>query len=529
MVLRKPYAFLIKNFRIIHLLLAITLMFVKRYFGKISSFFSQYAKHTFSTHLTSSLIKVDLILYLLLLSVIIFAVSMLILMKRKEKPITFYISILVYYIILLVLVLVASNIISSLSTASLSHRNARLVRDIYFILSFPQYFFIINSFIRGLGFDVKKFNFSKDLEELEISSEDNEEFEFVLGLDSYKYQRRLRRLIREIKYYFLENKFFLSIIISAILISLTIYITISIDLFKRTYKAGSKGKVGQFTYVIKGTFETPYDYNGKRIKENKKYVVVNIEITNNGNESRIFDPTMIYLSKGKNNYYNHPSLRNSFIDIGIGHINEEIQPSKSRDIAFIYEMDDKFTFGRYFLKIFKGKNYSKGYEDYEYSKFKINPIKLDRNEEPRTKQINEYIRFDSNVFNDSTLIFKNIEIKQSYEYEYEICEKECKKYLDVIRTKNPSTHDLLIISYDLNLNDEIPFVKRMLDDRYFFDNFLQIEYVLNKKTNIQKASTSINQNLKNKIFVEIPKIIKDTKFNIVINTRNEKQIIRVNN
>ena len=40
MVLRKPYAFLIKNFRIIHIIFALILLFVRRNFGKVVTFFS---------------------------------------------------------------------------------------------------------------------------------------------------------------------------------------------------------------------------------------------------------------------------------------------------------------------------------------------------------------------------------------------------------------------------------------------------------------------------------------------------------
>ena len=62
---------------------------------------------------------------------------------------------------------------------------------------------------------------------------------------------------------------------------------------------------------------------------------------------------MIYLSKGNYNFYNHPSIRNSFIDIGKGYVNEEIKRGQSRDIAFIYEMDKRKIFGNYYLRIFK--------------------------------------------------------------------------------------------------------------------------------------------------------------------------------
>lgn len=530
MVLRKPYAFLIKNFRIIHIIFALILLFVRRNFGKVVTFFSQYAGQTFSSYSSIVLIRIDLILYLAVIVVISFAIMMLVLMKRKEKPIVLYISVLVYYIIILILMFVASNIISSLTRAALSHRNARLVRDLYFLLSLPQYFFIIFAFVRGVGFDVKKFNFSKDLEELEISSEDSEEFEFVVGTDSYKYKRKIRRYLREIKYYYLENKIIINIILLVVVLPLSIYGAINIGIFDKTYKAGSTGRIGAFTYKIKGTYETEFDYNGKQIKEDKKYVVINIEITNNSDQDRIFDPTMIYLSKGNYNFYNHPSIRNSFIDIGKGYVNEEIKRGQSRDIAFIYEMDKRKIFGNYYLRIFKEMSFDKGYWDFNYSKFKVAPIKLERNENPSSRQLKEIIRLDKNVYDDTNITFNNIEIKQSYEYEYESCNQNgCKTYVDVVRTNNPSTHDLLIINYELNIKEGTAFEKAMQDDRYFFDNLLFIEYKLNNRIHLDSLKTKINLNLENMIFAEVPKMIKTSDvFNLVLNTRLEKNIIDLN-
>ena len=43
---------------------------------------------------------------------------------------------------------------------------------------------------RATGFDIKKFDFAKDLEELDIETKDNEEFEVNLELETDKYQRK---------------------------------------------------------------------------------------------------------------------------------------------------------------------------------------------------------------------------------------------------------------------------------------------------------------------------------------------------
>ena len=44
MILKKPYAFLIKNFKIIHIILSVLIFSIIIMFGNVSNFFSEYVK-----------------------------------------------------------------------------------------------------------------------------------------------------------------------------------------------------------------------------------------------------------------------------------------------------------------------------------------------------------------------------------------------------------------------------------------------------------------------------------------------------
>ena len=91
-------------------------------------------------------------------------------------------------------------------------------------------------FIRSLGFDVKKFNFKSDLKELEITDKDSEEIELNLNFQTYKAERTIRRFIRELKYYYLENKKVIYIIGAALVIILGFLIYKNTEKIKYTYK-----------------------------------------------------------------------------------------------------------------------------------------------------------------------------------------------------------------------------------------------------------------------------------------------------
>ena len=205
MILKKPYAFLIKNFKIIHIIIFLLALYVNNYYIKISSFFRNYSSNNFYDYnIAKDYLPIFSFIAIILL--ISFISIMLYLMNKKKKPIKLYIFSIIYYVTLLISMLFIYNVINTLYEATLTQKLSRFYRDIFFILNLPHYYFLVMYLIRWIGFDIKKFNFSKDLQELEINAEDNEEFEFVLGTEGYLVKRKIHRLYREIIYYYKENK-----------------------------------------------------------------------------------------------------------------------------------------------------------------------------------------------------------------------------------------------------------------------------------------------------------------------------------
>lgn len=530
MILKKPYAFLIKYFKIIHIILAVLIGFIINNFSNVTKFFSLYIKSNITKTIIETSKYINPIVYLALLIVIIFSLAMFILMKNKKKPTVFYITLFIYYFIIFIAIFIANNVIASLSEVSLTHQSARIYRDIYLIISIPQYYFIILSSIRGIGFDIKKFNFNKDLEELEIKSDDNEEFEFIVGKDSYIYKRKIRRFIREAKYYILENKLIIIIIGSVIFIPLIIYFIINFNFINKIYKVGSTGTIGDFTYNLKAAYETQFDYNGNIINKNKKYIILNMKITNNSSSPKKFEDASFFLKSGNNFYYNKPSLRNYFIDIGKAYTKEDIPGNATRNLIFIFEINNKSNFKKYYLNLLKEVTYKDNQDIYNYAKFKIKPIKIDEKPKVDYKQKNEILRLGDKIFNDSNLIITDIVIDSSYEYLYEICkENKCKEYIDVIKPQDSANQNLLIITYKLNMSKDIGFTESMKNNKDFFDKFLRVEYNFNNK-NIKKAFLSrLYKNIENKVFIDLPKLISDSKdINIMINTRSYRHYIKYN-
>src|SRR5690606_5863034 len=134
-------------------------------------------------------------IFLIISTILVIAISSVIyvLMKQKKKPRLFYIIIIAYYVILIGYFIYMYGTFDTLEISSLSSQGLRIVRDVTSVVTYVQYGLIILIAVRAFGFNIKKFNFGEDLQELEIEARDNEEFELTVGIDREKISRGIRR------------------------------------------------------------------------------------------------------------------------------------------------------------------------------------------------------------------------------------------------------------------------------------------------------------------------------------------------
>ena len=205
MIIKKPYAFMLKHFRLIHLLLLIPMIFLVTQTRGIISFFGEYVANNYtlaaSTDVLSSLASnyINIFMYLAVIIILAVFVTLSILLQRKEKPVRFYNISIIYYLVIFILITVSFSIFTAIENDTLDPVMIRMIRDLATVIHYSQYIFIAFTAIRGIGFNIQKFDFKSDLAELEISSEDSEEVEFLVGIDTDKAKRNIRRFFRELK------------------------------------------------------------------------------------------------------------------------------------------------------------------------------------------------------------------------------------------------------------------------------------------------------------------------------------------
>ena len=169
MIIRKPYAFLIKHFKLIHFVMLVLSIYIVNRANIIFNFFNEYV----TTRQVSSAEYISsnyLPLFLFISSILIITLSIIIfiLLKQKDKPKLLYIIIIIYYILFIIFLIIAGMVISTIYIEGLSPQLSRIYRDISLIALIIQIIFIVLIAIRAVGFDIKKFHFGEDLQELQI-------------------------------------------------------------------------------------------------------------------------------------------------------------------------------------------------------------------------------------------------------------------------------------------------------------------------------------------------------------------------
>ena len=480
MILRKPYKFLIKHFKLIHLLLFLPILYLIINTNRIYRFFNNYVTSGYSYSSISNLAGsyINIFMYLAILLIIGVTITIYYLMRQKKKNTKLYIGFIIYYIILFVYLTVFHGILSDLEISKLSAEVSRTYRDFSFIIPLPQYFFAFYSIFRGLGFDIKSFKFEVDLKDLDIDEKDNEEFEFVLGVETYKYKRTARRFIREFRYYVLENKFIFTClsVIAFLVITTTLYMHFYV--YNKTYSENKTFSHSAFTINMTDSILTNVDYNGKTITKGKYYLVLQLEINNNSISKTKLDINNFRLQL-KDGYI-VPTLDRTdyFIDYGTPYHGENIKKEASEIYNIVYELNKEQVKSSYKLKILENIEYKVGDLTAHYKILDIKPKKILEKAEAKNYQLTDEIDLSETVLGNSKIKVNNYEIKDNYIYSYELCTYgSCRTLNDVISagysTKTKTT--LLILDINTTLDKEVPYAKAIKTINTFYENYFTVE------------------------------------------------------
>lgn len=534
MILKKPYAFLIKHFRIIHLLLLVPILYLINKTFRVVSFFRTYVSDNYTTNILNiASSHINFFMYLAVLVIIITVLAIYYLMRQKKKSTKLYFFILIYYILLFVLIGVTYSILSNMEHNLITAQSARAYRDISVVLCLPQYFFFIYTLIRGIGFDIKKFDFANDLKDLEITDIDNEEFEFSLNVEGYKAKRTFRRFIREMKYYILENTFIFSCILAIFVIFIGTILYLNYGVYNKTYHMSDKMTHNYFNIQITDSIVTNLGLDGNVITNGKYYLVLQLYIENRTNYSQELDYTNFRLVLNGKNIYPTLDRGEFFIDYGIPYKQEKIKKQTKDYYVLVYEIDEAELTNEYTIKILESIDYKVGEIAAKYKNIVLTPQKINEIKEEEVLTADKIANLKKSTLGFSTFKVNNYQFSNSYTYDYDYCysENRCTKLKDKITTNVSGTIEkttLLVLGMEYSLDENSIFSSVIRTDDEFFNQLFSLRYQKDGNTKIVSLNNRTTKYMQNTLVFETREdVLTADSIDLLITVRNHRYVFKL--
>ena len=515
MILKKPYAFFIKMFKPLHLIMAILVGYLISLENAVMQFFTNYIQTTESV--VGKNLTIDLynnFIYIIPIVIIIFSLLMLGIMFRKEKPIKFYLLTTFSFIVIVIINVYVMNFLQVLEETIVSIKTVKLMHDIILLNIIIETLILIFLIIRGMGINFKKFDFDSEIAKFDISESDKEEFELEINVDLNEAKRKRKKRIRNLKYLYQENQFIINLVLGFSLCVISIMGYFVYKTFTNKNVEGQMYLARKFSFGVDSTIILNTDYSGKKITNNNLIIV-------DARLKSTFMNTSLYLNdfslniegtifKPTKNYSNYLS--------DLGNLYEEtILDTVDTNYLFVYEVPDKYMLSEmYFTYNDIGKSIP----------ILLEPKNLELKEITQLKNISDEMSF-SDTLGDIKFKINEYEIRDRFLIEYNYCinENDCllsREYIKASIDKNYDKHVLkLNVEYFDNSNLKIS------NFYNFLSKFGNIQYKINNKWYIQMngfeqiKSTRINK--KNIEYIGInSNIMNATSIKLVFTIRGHK-------
>lgn len=485
MILRRPYAFLVKHFKIIHAIILLCSLTLISKTWNIVSFFSQYIKSG------QTMIKEDLsstyvtpFMYILAFLILILCGSIIYLLRHKKKPILFYVFVFIIYAILLISYMFISSFIYGMLFSPPSIRLVNIIRDAIRLLAVIQIPVVIICFVRAIGFDVKRFDFKKDLLDLGIEKDDNEEYEFEFNLDSEDIKAKTKKKLRLLKYFYKENKF----IFTGIEIVVGVIVIVSVISFfasrEKIYKENEFVDVGPYNVKVLESYKTNKDSRGEMINSKYFYVITKIRYENKSNIDYQANSTLMKLDYGgPNAAFSTTDMNSKFTEFGVTYFSQILDAHETRDFVFVFEVPVEYYDSSFKLKYLDNVDYDEGKLTYNYKKIKISPKSMEKETtKVSTAKMKEELNFSGSLLGDTKLTINEVQLKDNFNYNVVRCTGgNCTKRVNVISASQSSQFAFTLMRLDLNINYDYEKLGKEYSNPKLITKFGSIRFEINGK------------------------------------------------
>lgn len=515
MILKKPYAFFIKIFKPIHIIMAVLITYLIFNTNRILTFFNRYIYS--SESVVGQALKEELMLnslFIIPVILIIFSLIFLGIMFNKKKPITFYIVNIFAFLVILVITIYTSSFLVTMENTIVSIKFVKLNHDLIVINMVIEVITFILLVIRGLGLNFKKFNFDSDITKLNINESDREEFELNINVDLNTAKRNRKRKLRYFKYIYKENKLIINLFIILFVIVVT---SISLYFIFRSNKTNVEGVVynmNKFNFKVNETILLREGFTGEKITENY-LVVVNVSLQSNLNNISLFLKDFT-LEVGEVVFHVAHKYSSNLVDIGVFY-DETVLEREFKNYIFSFEIPEKYINSDLFFTY-----NNEGIKN----RIKLNPRNFTNNEVTITNKLNENINF-SDSLDDISFVINSFDIKDKFliKYNYCVSNDDCLVSKEYIKASINENFDKYVLKLNVDYVDNSELELTQFYD--FFETFGAISYKIGDtwhlQTNNFEELKSKKVDNKNNVYIGVnSNIINAESIKLIFNIRGSK-------
>lgn len=513
MIIRKPYAFLIKNFRKIHIVLLLLSLFVAYKLVDVNSFVSEFMRLGIYSYRDPINNHITFLLLFTIFILIVGSASLISLLIYKKKPWKVYLFPLIDYVVLFFVLLMIRSFFHSY-TYGVETTDLRFSRDLLVIFIIAQVLAIGIFIMRILGLDVHKFQFNIDKEFLELSEEDREEIEIGLNIDKNSFIRAWKRTIRHLKYFYIEHKGICLGILSIFLVVSSYRLFVFVFVTNRSYSEGDIYRANGYTFRVNQVYYTDKDYKGNVIENDSSFVIVDLTMQNNASPRTIYLENF-HIKNTDNDYVTTRKIyANEFQDLGVAYESEKkLQQNEVLDCIIIYKVDKKLKTNKFVLFYQEAGGYLR--------KIKLKVKDISKVSDAVSLKMGDEMPLGI-ISKDDTIVFDYYDVVDSTSYTY----KECHSGNCVYSKENFTvTGDYKILK--MEFSSDTYEAKNMID---FLKNYGKLIY---KDSNgddeeVEYANPIGKTYYGKNIFLKVPVEIEsatDIRFEFVV--RNKKYIYQI--
>lgn len=415
MIIRKPYAFLIKNFKKIHIFLLVLCCYIYYKNMQTRSFVTEFLQlGTYDSYNEPITNHVNFFVVLCLLLVIGLSIGLVVLLRHKKKPWKLYVVPVVAYVFMLGVFIGAVAFFGTYEDGS-GTTGIRAVSDLLFMSAIPQYVVMVILLMRIFGVDLNKFDFKSDEEYLDLDSEDREEIEINIDIDKESFKRTFKRLSRNLGYFYQEHKFILNVLFTGMFVALLSYSYYFVFVVHKSYREGDVIQTSGYTVTLNDSYYTDKNYNGTVISKDSSFVIIDLTIKNNvGRRDMNFN--RFHIMNGTHNYSTtFKTYELDFQDLGKTYDAKTIEHGETFELIMVFKVDkslNKNKFVLYYQELDNDKPYLR--------KIKLNITDLSEIKKENVTTLKEVQEIEFGHEKKDFLI-EDIQFGDQFNYSYQSC------------------------------------------------------------------------------------------------------------